>query len=179
MNSYTPTQLNNYYHSVGGNYYGTYPYNPIYCVPPEWTTVVTPGFTPGSVGMHITQMVRKLGSATVYNATGFVANSLDYQVQVRLFDSATVPKLIGNSAIMPLVNNWTSIFSNMPLTWDVEVFPDAGKNTPATDNYPLTMWYGGQGFVTAQPAGADYTVCSVGGYNDGIRQMDCRFVVNA
>lgn len=178
MNSYTATNINDYYHSVCGDYSGTYPWNPIYCVPPEWTTVVTPGFTPGSVGMHITQMVRQLGSATVYNATGLVANSLDYQVQVRLFDSAKVTKLVGNSAIMPLVNNWTYVYSNLPGEWDVEVFPDAGKNTPATDNYPLTMWYGGQGFVTAQPVGLDDTVCSIGGYDHGIRQIDCRFEAN-
>ncbi len=97
---------------------------------------------------------------------------------MRLFDSAKVPKLVGNSAIMPLVNSWTYVYSNLPGEWDVEVFPDAGKNTPATDNYPLTMWYGGQGFVTAQLVGLDYTVCSIGGYDHGIRQIDCRFEAN-
>lgn len=141
-------------------------------MPPEFATVVTPGFTPGNVTLKITQMIRNLKSAAVYNATGFQANIPDYQVQVRLFDSPPVPKLIGNSPILPLVNNWTSIFSELPLTWDVEVFPDKGKNSGATDIFPLTMWYGGQWFQTQPP------LCSVGSYPshaNGIRQITCEF----
>ena len=91
-----------------------------------------------------------------------------------------MPKLIGSTGLQATPNDTqVSYDSKLPYAWEVQAWPYIGKNTGASDNYPLSLFNAGQDVITAQPVGVPSTVCSIGGYDGGVRQIDCSFGVNS
>ena len=132
-----------------------------------------PGNTPGSLGLHITQVARNQGSITVYNATGHQPQACTTRSNCESSTPRPCPNSLAARGCKP---HRTTPRCPTTATCRMRARCRRGrisieKNTGASDNYPLSLFNAGQDVITAQPVGVPSTVCSIGDYDGGVREL--------
>lgn len=113
------------------------------------TTSLKPRFVSGQCGIHVVQWQK--------NENGVGG---DYQYDVRIYDA--IQAEIGGTNRLDIPDLQTaSVDSQLPNTVDI--------SSGEIDDDPVVFAYAGQSWQSSEPQ------CSVGGYENGNRDMDCSF----
>ena len=122
--------------------------------PADSSTHLEKRYASGWCGVHITQYQKNIGPSN--SGSG---NS-EYRLDVSLKDA--LQDIVGGVSLLSLPGGtFSGIDSQLPNVFEVEV--------GANDGEPVQFQYAGQAWAS------DGSQCSVGGFDNGVRNMDCGF----
>ena len=122
--------------------------------PADSSTHLPKRYASGWCGVHVTQFQKNEGPS------GSDGSNAEYRLDVTLYDA--LQDAVGGVTLLSLPGGtFSGIDSQLPDVFEVEV--------GANDAEPVEFQYAGQAWSSNDAQ------CSVGGYDDGSRNMDCGF----